>query len=40
MRIHLVSYATGIFLHRHWFLAKSALANKVVDTVTNWIQPA
>ncbi len=36
MRIHLVTYATGIFLHRQWFLAKSALVNKVVDTVTNW----
>jgi hypothetical protein len=36
MRIHLISYATGIFLHRQWFLAKSALANRVVDTATNW----
>jgi hypothetical protein len=35
-RIHLVTYATGIFLLRQWFLGKSALANKVVDTVTNW----
>lgn len=36
MRTHLISYATGIFLHRQWFLAKSALANRVVDTATNW----
>lgn len=35
-RIHLVSYATGIFLLRQWFLEKSALANRVVDTVTSW----
>lgn len=35
-RIHLVSYATGIFLLRQWFLDKSALANQVVDTVTDW----
>lgn len=34
--IHLVSYATGIFLLRQWFLEKSAIANKVVDTVTGW----
>lgn len=35
-RLHLVTYATGIFLLRQWFLGKSALANRVVDTVTNW----
>lgn len=36
MRIHLATYATPIFLHRQWFLGKSALANRVVDSVTNW----
>jgi hypothetical protein len=36
MRIHLVTYATGIFLLRQWFLARSALSNRVVNTLTNW----
>jgi hypothetical protein len=36
MRLHLVTYATGIFLLRQWFLGKSALTNKVVDTVAHW----
>ena len=34
--IHLISYATGIFLLRQWFLARSARANRVVDSVINW----
>lgn len=36
MRIHLVTYATNIFLLRQRFLELSALANNVVDTVTAW----
>ena len=35
-RIHLVSYATGLYRHRQWFLSKSALANGIVDTSTDW----
>ena len=36
MRIHLVTFATPRFRHRQLFLGWSALANKVVDSVTNW----
>lgn len=36
MRIHLVTFATPRFRHRQLFLGWSALANKVVDSVTHW----
>jgi hypothetical protein len=36
MRIHLVTYATHRFRLRQLILGWSALANKVVDTVTHW----
>ena len=36
MRIHLVTFATPRFRHRQVFLGWSALANKVVDSVTHW----
>ena len=36
MRIHLVTFATRRFRHRQLFLGWSALANKVVDSVTHW----
>lgn len=36
MPIHLVTFATPRFRHRQLFLGWSALANKVVDSVTNW----
>ena len=36
MRTHLVTFATPRFSHRQLFLGWSALANKVVDSVTNW----
>lgn len=36
MRIHLVTFATPRFRHRQFLLGWSALANKVVDSVTQW----
>ena len=36
MRIHLVTFATPRFRHRQFLLGWSALANKVVDSVTHW----
>jgi hypothetical protein len=36
MPIHLVTFATPRFRHRQLFLGWSALANKVVDSVTHW----
>jgi len=36
MRIHLVTFATLRFRHRQLFLGWSALANKVVASVTHW----
>jgi hypothetical protein len=36
MRIHLVTFATPRFRHRQLLLGWSALANKVVDSVTHW----
>jgi hypothetical protein len=36
MPIHLVTFATPRFSHRQLFLGWSALANKVVDSVTHW----
>lgn len=36
MRIHLVTYATSIFLLRRWFLQTSGLAAKVVDETVGW----
>jgi hypothetical protein len=36
MRIHLVTFATPRFRHRQFLLGWSALANKVLDSVTNW----
>jgi hypothetical protein len=36
MHTHLVTFATPRFRHRQLFLGWSALANKVVDSVTHW----
>lgn len=36
MRIHLVTFASPRFRHRQFLLGWSALANGVVDTVTQW----
>lgn len=36
MRVHLITYATRRFRHRQILLGWSAMANRVVDTVTHW----
>jgi hypothetical protein len=40
MRIHLVTFATPRFRHRQLLLGWSALANRVVDSVTHWTPQA